>query len=559
MRNTLRVFTAIFLALLAVCMAAAGIFLYRHFSPTREKADLDKYFGVSGDNAAALYLNFERQDTGALWKDGTMYLPLDYVNENLNKRYYFDKDQQILIYALPTEIEKRGAEDTLESGEPAWILEGDTVYLSLAEVTAHTDVFTEVFTDDGHPRIFLLNLRDSYTQGTVKKDAAVRLRGGVKSRILTTAAKGDQVVVLETLDHWSKAMTKDGFIGYMPTKRIGNLVDTVREDSFDEPEYTSIKHDGKITMVWHQVTVQAANAGLDTLLGETKDVNVVSPTWFGLNDNEGHYTSLASRDYVAKAHAAGMQVWPLVDNFGHDFSANVDPVKLFSSTKARETLIANLMKEADTYGFDGFNLDIENLKQEAGVHYVEFIREMSVSCRNQGLVLSVDDYVPESYNSYYDISEQGAVADYVVIMGYDEHYAGGDAGSVASIGYTRNGIATTLSQVPKEKVIWGVPFYTRLWTVDGDKTSSKAMGIADAKQWISQNGVSMAWDDETGQYYGERQNGSATEMMWQEEEKSLALKMKEVRDNDLAGVSAWKLGMEEAADWGALSWDSQPQ
>lgn len=556
MRNTLRVIVRIFLALIAVLAVIAGVILYRHFSPSKEMADLDQYFNVSGENSAALYLNYERQDTDALFKDGTLYLSLDFVNENLNKRYYFDEGAELLIYTLPTKIEELGADDTLENGEKAWIKDGDTVYLSLGEVTNHTDIYTQVYTDDGHPRVFLLNLWDAYTQGTVSKETAVRLRGGIKSPILTKVPAGQQVTVLETLEHWSKVMTPDGFIGYMPSKRIKNLVSATHEDNFDEPEYTSISLDEKITMVWHQVTVAAANDRLDTLLEETQDVNVVSPTWFALNDNEGHYQSLASKDYVSKAHAAGMQVWPLVDNFGHDFSDNVDEKELFSNHQARATLIANLMNEADTYGFDGFNLDIETLPEEAAADYLEFIREMSVACRNKGLVLSVDNYVPAAYNSYYDLSEQGAIVDYVCIMGYDEHYAGGDPGSVASIGYTRDGIENTLEQVPKEKIIWGVPFYTRIWTVDGDDVSSKALGIADAKQWISQNGVSMEWDDETGQYYGERENGSATDMMWQEEERSLALKMDAIRENDLAGVAAWKLGMEEAVDWESLSWES---
>ena len=78
--------------------------------------------------------------------------------------------------------------------------------------------------------------------------------------------------------------------------------------------------------------------------------------------------------------------------------------------------------------------------------------------------------------------EQGIVADYVIMMGYDEHFAGGEPGSVSSISYVKNGISGMLEDVPKEKLINAVPFYTRLWTEAGDGSiTSKAMGIADAK------------------------------------------------------------------------------
>ena len=134
-----------------------------------------------------------------------------------------------------------------------------------------------------------------------------------------------------------------------------------------------------------------------------KGMNVIVPTWFNITDNEGNYTSLASKDYVDKAHALGIQVWAMFDNISTEESVkNVDSGKLFSSTATRKKLIENLMKEADTYGFDGFNLDFESLKSSAGPHYVQFIREMSVSCRQKGLVLSVDDYVPAVYSAFYN-------------------------------------------------------------------------------------------------------------------------------------------------------------
>ena len=68
------------------------------------------------------------------------------------------------------------------------------------------------------------------------------------------------------------------------------------------------------------------------------------------------------------------------------------------------------------------------------------------------------------------------------MMGYDEHFAGGEPGSVSSISYVKNGISGMLEDVPKEKLINAVPFYTRLWIEAGDGSiTSKAMGIAERR------------------------------------------------------------------------------
>ena len=252
-----------------------------------------------------------------------------------------------------------------------------------------------------------------------------------------------------------------------------------------------------------------------------------------------------------KAHDMGLQVWALVDNF----SSNVQTEVLLSSTTTRRKLINSLMEEVDRYGLDGLNMDFESLKTEAGVHYVQFLRELSIPCRERGIILSVDNYVPASYNDFYDREEQGIVADYVIIMGYDEHYAGSEPGSVASMDYVRGGIERTLADVPKEKVINGVPFYIRIWTETDSGVQSEAVGIASAKEWVEENLVDLYWQQELGQYYGEVSGPSGVSYIWMEEEDSLSLKMELIKAYDLAGVACWKLGIEDSVVWEVIGWD----
>ena len=357
-------------------------------------------------------------------------------------------------------------------------------------------------------------------------------------------------MVLETLEKWSKVRTEDGQVGYIQNRNLGEPETRNLLSTFQAPVYTSISMDEPVVMVWHQVTQPAANKTMEALIANTKGVNVIAPTWFMLTENDGTYESLANQDYVNKAHSLGIQVWAVLDNFNR--GANVQSESLFASTAARKKIISNLTAEVEKYGIDGINLDIEGIKPEAGPHYVQFIRELSVECRNKGIVLSVDSYVPSAYTSFYNRAEQGQVADYVVMMGYDEHYAGGDPGSVASLGYEKKGIEDTLKEVPKEKLISAVPFYTRIWKEEGEKVTSDAMGIARAQQWIADNNVELYWQEELGQYYGETVRDGIKYTLWMEEARSLGLKMDLIRDYNLAGVACWKLGFEPAEIWDVI-------
>ena len=201
------------------------------------------------------------------------------------------------------------------------------------------------------------------------------------------------------------------------------------------------------------------------------------------------------------------------------------------------------------YGFDGINLDFESLRAQSGPHYVQFIRELSVACRKAGLVLSIDNYVPSAYTEFYNRREQGTVADYVIIMGYDEHYAGGEPGPVASISFVEKGIRDTLEQVPKEKVINAIPFYTRLWTSDGDSHTSQVFDMEEQELWLQEHSLTPQWQEELGLYYAQRQGNEGLEQLWMEEERSLEEKLGLVKEYKLAGAAFWKLGFEKDEVW----------
>lgn len=549
MKKAVPVIVALSLIFLIV-LGVLGYQVIEKYMPTKDAADLVEVYGTDAGETAVFY-GYERlEDLEGVYEHGQTYLPLSWINKHLNKRFYWDSTEKLLVYTLPDQIVYADAQTMGSNGAPLILEKEDDVYLLLGLVANYTDVEVLEFDSDDAKRVFINPWGDREV-AEIKKDGYVRVKGGIKSPVLTQLEQGSEAILLEQMENWSKVVTEDGHVGYIENK----MYEVRRTQSFEssrEPVvYKGTQLEEKIVLGWHQVTNMAANDQLEDVLKGTRGINVISPTWFALTDNQGSFTSLASKSYVDKAHAKGIQVWALVDNF----SSNVQTEVLLASTSTRRKLINDLIAEVEKYGIDGLNMDFESLKPEAGVHYIQFLRELSIPCREKGIILSVDNYVPTSYNGFYEREEQGVVADYVIIMGYDEHYAGGEPGSVASLDFVRDGIANTLAMVPKEKVINGVPFYTRIWTETGTELKSEAYGIEAAKRWIAKNKVELYWQDELGQYYGELQDSSGFSYVWMEEENSLKLKMDLVKSYDLAGVACWKLGLEDAAAWDAISWE----
>lgn len=540
------VFTVI-ISIMILAAAVGGFFLYRRYSPSKSPADQNEWFGVIGNDVAVILDNELDGNVRGKFSNEQVYLPLNWVNENLNERFYWDEENRQLIYALPDSIVYADGETMGNDGYPLLFEADGEVWLKTGLIAAYTDVQMDIYTDGDAKRIFVDTARDEIPVAEVKKEGRVRVLGGIKSGILTEVQPEQEVEVLETMEKWSKVRTQDGFIGYVQNKLLGEREMRSHISTFQAPVYTNISMDEPVCLVWHQVTSMEANNKMEQLMADTKGVNVIAPTWFMLTDNEGNYHSLADITYVNKAHNMGLQVWATLDNFNKGDEVNSEI--LFASTDARRKLIASLMADVERYNLDGINLDIESIRPEAGPHYIQFIRELSVHCRKNGVILSVDSYVPSAYTAFYNRAEQGRVADYVIIMGYDEHYAGGEAGSVASLGYERQGIEDTLKQVPAEKVISAIPFYTRLWKEEGDSVTSTAMGIAAARKWVEENNMELYWQEELGQYYGELKSGGANYLLWMEEEKSIGKKMELVDQYKLAGVACWKLGFEPADIW----------
>ena len=536
-----------------------GAKIVEKYSYSKERADLNDYYGMSGETDVAIVLQDEIIEERARLFDGVYYLDLNTVHKYFNDRFYEDKGEGLLLYTVSDDIirtvigtdEMTDKDGTRGLGYIPARYEGEMLYLAIDYVKLYTNFSYEGFAEPDRLQIY--TQWDERQVAEIKKNTAVGILGGVKSEFLEDVKAGDKVTVLEQMETWSKVKTGDSVIGYVENKRLTNIRTElpIPVTDYKEPEYTSLTRDYKINLGWHVVAGEAGNDTLSAVTANTKGLNVISPTWFKLSDNEGNFTSFASASYVEQAHNMGMEVWGLVENI--EYKDSLDMYAILSSTTIRTKLIEGLVNAALSCGMDGINVDFEQISADCGEHFIQFIRELSIPCRQNGLVLSIDNYVPMGGTNHYDREEQGIVADYVIIMGYDEHYAGSkEAGSVASIDFVEKGISQTVAEVPASKVINAIPFYTRIWETSDEGVSSQAVGMEMADEYVRAHNIPVEWNDETCQNYGEYTQDGVLYQVWLEDDSSIEVKLSIMDKYQLAGVASWRLGFEKPEIWDVI-------
>lgn len=556
------------LAVIVLVVIVAGITFMttfvKKYSPSKEVSDYASHYNLSAEDSVFVTFDNQQMEENGILSDGEAYVHYQTVHDYLNDRFYWDETEQILRYTIPeglisitpdTEQYTLG-KDAQTAEHKIVIVRDGNMYLSLSFIQQYTDIHYEVYEEPG--RVVISDEWDEVTFTSIKKATQIREKGGVKSPILKEIQKGELVTVLETMDSWVKVCSQDGFIGYVKAKCLGGEQEVLYDHNYVEPVFSHISKDFRINMAWHQVTNQSANSNISSVLSTAKGVNVISPTWFYLDDNAGKIASLASTDYVSYCHQQGVEVWGLVSNLEN---AEVDTTAVLNVTSSRDNLVNNLISEAIRCDLDGINVDFESLEVEAGDGFLQFIRELSLKCENNDLVLSVDNYVPSDYTEFYDRAEQAVFADYIVVMAYDEHFRGSDEGSVASLSFVNKGIEDTLQAVPAEQVILGIPFYTRVWelTPSEDAQSgqsytvdSEAVGMSEVETRVAANGATLEWLDDCGQYYAEYEHDGKTYKIWVEDQNSIEKKLEVMTSNNLAGASFWKLGYEKNTVWDTI-------
>lgn len=534
----------------------AAMFVIVRYTPTKEKMSGYKYFDIdmNTDKVLVMIDGESYPDTG-INIDGRLYLPQEFIADNINVGFYYDKESDATLYSDTSYIYafKKNQNDYSDDTGKTYTMDYSVIrdvdgecFIAWDYVAERTDCEYQYVSEPDRLNVTLK--RDAKQCVTAGKKAAVRYRGGIKSPVLEYVSKGDRLEYVDDIDEWIKVTTVSGYTGYVKKSEVSDTFEYVREQKAVEEHNFLLKNE-KITLAWFQVSGTAGNSSIDNNISTISGVNVIAPTWYSVTDASGNMSSYASADFVSKMHQRGIDVWALVS----DFDTNVDFAQLYSSKAARTNMVNKLVGEAKSYGFDGINLDYENIKSAYAKDYLQFVRELSVACERNGIVLSTDNYKPEAYNRCYNLKEQSRFVDYVIVMAYDEHYAGTDAGSVASLPFVKEAVEDTVQLVGKEHVIAGIPFYTRIWTTTDGNTTSRAVGMQAAIDQLNSDGQVALWNDDCGQYVASYTVGNSTRQIWFEEEKSIEAKMQVIQQENTAGVACWKLGLEKSTVWSVIS------
>lgn len=564
-------FISVLIALLLIGIiigVAFGPKIIDKYSYSKEMADMDEYFDIENaavgenDGNLAIVLQDEVITDRAVAKNGYVYFEMSTVKEYFNEGFYVDNDENQLLYTTADDTiwvtyentSYRDKEGEHQTPYQICYRDGDKLYMAADFITMFANYSYERF--DRHLQV--------YTEWGVKETSEVakktqlRVKGGIKSPILCQLEQGDIVEILEEMETWSKVKTKDALIGYVENKRLQNRSADVETPvtTYKPEEYSSLSMEGKVCLGWHAIGGVGGNDTLDAMIKEGIGMNVIAPTWFSLTDNEGGYRSFASQKYVEKAHKNGLKVWGAWDNFNYknETGEQISTYQVLSSTPIRRSLTEKMVEETIALGLDGINIDYEGLTEDTGVHFIQFIKELSVLCRENGIVLSIDNYVPLNFNNFYRLDIQGKVADYVIIMGYDEHWHGsGDPGSVASIDYVSGGIERTVEKVPAQKVVNALPFYMIQWKTEGTKVTDDYITLNNLSEYLKKTGIKPEWDETTCQNYAEWKEGDVTYQIWIEDEESLRVKLNVMNAQKIGGVAVWRLGYGTSGAWQLVS------
>lgn len=573
-RKKFPVWLVVILVIAAVLVVGVTLYLQKKNAPSTQTVDLRSYYKLAArtvtnddgeateiaeaaEDETAIVMNNEILDDRGLLRDGEVYLKYSFVKRRIDSRFYYDSinDWVLVTNALQTVQTVIGEKDYTIDGEsasfehPAAVWKGESLYLSREFVDKFSSAKISSFSDPA--RIVVNNKTGAVKKAEISKDTQIRENGGNKSGIVTDIPAGTSVTVLDEIEGWTKIMDERGYPGYVSSSAVTNIHDETMTSDYDEPEYTHITMKDPINMVWHGVFYFGQDMEIYNLGANMTGVNVVSPRWFNMDLSEDYVELLSNPEYMTFAHEQGWKVWGMVTD---DLLDTESVMSILMNTYHRQTFIQAVMADATLEGLDGLNVDFEKINDDFGDDYIEFIRELSIECRKAGMVLSVDNYTPYSYNAAYHVDQQSQCCDYIVIMAYD-HYVGSDEiGPNSSVDFLQEVMDVTLPQVDQTRLIIGLPFYSRYWTTGSDGSiNGDVYSMYDAKEILETYGAEKKWSDIFGMTEATFETEAGQVHAWLEDADSIKAKLKFLKNYPIAGVSWWNLGQQTDDVWEVIS------
>lgn len=491
-----------------------------------------------------------------LIENNNIYLSFEFVKNHFDNNIYIDEKGKKAFISLSNkdfQMEDENLTNLVKQSEieiniPLKII-NSTEYLPINQLSKVFSINVN-FNQDSKTVIIDRFLNEANFSKIEFDNVNIYSKKSTKSHAIDMVNKGSMVKILAEDDEWYEVRTDKGYFGYVEKKytneelkniEYDNKINHVREQGLDE---------GKINVTWEYVHEKTPDISNEEKI---PGLDVVTPTWFSVS-NEGIVINKGDFDYVNQAHEKGYKVWGLVDN-------SFDPKltsEIINNEEMKQKVIAQIAFYASLYDLDGINIDFENIYYEDKDALVGFVEDLTNILKKQNLTVSIDVTVPdgsERWSKVYDREKLAQIVDYVALMAYDEHWATSPvSGSVASIGWVERGIEKSLEYIPKEKLLLGIPFYTRIWKETKDsngktEVSSKAVPIKNVEEILDKYDAEISWDDETGQYFATYKDEDATYKVWIEDTESIKLKLELAKEHGVMGIASWRKGYEYDEVW----------
>ena len=490
-------------------------------------------------------------------KDGVVYVSKpDIYNFFDNTITYDEKYNQVVttsstkIASLPIDskqIQVNSSNTTIKAGA---IILDEVAYVPISELDEVYNIKTTYV--ESEDLVYIDSLDREQQTATLKKDSSIKYKPTIISATLAKAKQGDTLTIANRSDYpvpngWTRVRTENGTLGYIQTSKL-NEFKTIREKSEEKA-----KIEGPISLAWDYYSEYVS---APTRTGKIIGVNVVSPSFFYMTkySTTNVYENVGNEGiaYVNWAHGNGYQVWPMFTN-----SNMSETSKMLSDYKSRETVINQIINYIKQYNLDGINIDFEGMYETDKDNFSRLLIEIRPRLNEIGAVLSVDVTAPDGapeWSLCYDRYTIGKVADYVMFMAYDQYgVSATKAGTTAGHNWVEANVKKFLGQeeVKAEKIILGIPFYTRVWKESNGNVTSNVVNIGNVNNVIPSN-ATKTWDEDLQQYYVEYTRGGATYKIWVEDEKSIEAKLDLVSKYNLGGAAYWEYDRATNSIWNLI-------
>ena len=534
----------LFMGLLLIVVLAAGAFLFvENRGTSKISTKYDKFNFLTEDK------DIDKEDFSI--EDGMIYLSLDYIKEYLDKDIEYDKssgevrinnDHANKVLKL-NEYEAKFNSGTIDLRAP--VIEKDgKIMLPIEAFIYDYDVRLRY---DKDIRLLLLDYRDKdYDLSKTTSETLLREGASKRSPIIKKLPLGEELYVYGDKGKYYKVRMTEGYAGYVLKKDL--------DENFEKVSFKSTSKntsDGLINLTWDYTYAEHSEDKINQIK-DIKGLDVIIPTWFSIRNGNGDMIDRGNQNYIKKYNDLGIDVWAYLDN---SFDSEITHEAL-SNEKTRKKIINKTLELCKKYGMKGINIDFEHTKIDDRDYITDFVREFRQAA-GEDFIITVDvtpQISADVTKEPYDRKALAEIADYMVVMAYDQHWGSSDkAGSVAQYKWVEGSINVLFRNIPNKKMILGVPLYTRIWKEDGGKVTSKTISMDEVARIIASKGLKPVWDKESQQNYIEYQENGADYKIWIEDANSLEKKVSLVNKYNLAGVGSWRLGFETSNIWDVIS------